>query len=134
MIFILIISRNLFDHVHDLFSFRESSRSHAKYFVFHIPLDFSAVSVAPAGPLLKVRNKVGHLHYYTEDLALATLRDTGFTIFDWRYTGAALNLPNRSWKTRLASIARRAVYSVNKDFGVRLLGGETLLVLAKSAV
>jgi hypothetical protein len=78
-----------------------------------------------------VREKVGHLHYYTKDLALATLRYAGYQIIDWRYTGAALNSPNRSWRTRLASIARRSVYAPHKDLGFRLLGGETLLVLAK---
>ena len=34
-------------------------------------------------------------------------------------------------KTRFAAIPRRIAYAVNKDIGVRLLGGETLLVLAK---
>jgi len=81
---------------------------------------------------LRGREKTGHLHYYTKDLALATLRDTGYKIIDWRYTGASLNSPNRSRRTRLVSIVRRLAYALNKDFGVRLLGGETLLVLAKA--
>jgi hypothetical protein len=34
-------------------------------------------------------------------------------------------------KTRLVALPRRIAYAVNKDFDVRLLGGETLLVLAK---
>jgi cyclopropane fatty-acyl-phospholipid synthase-like methyltransferase len=131
--FDVLMMLDVFEHVRDPFSFLELSRSHASNFVFHIPLDLSAVSVARMDPLLKARDKVGHLHYYTKDLALATLRDSGYTILDWRYTGAALNAPTRSAKTRLASIARRLVYAVNKDFGVRLLGGETLLVLAKSS-
>lgn len=132
--FDVLLMADVFEHVRDPFSFLEHSRAHASYFVFHIPLDLSALSVARGVPLLNVRNKVGHLHYYTKDLALATLRDTGYTVCDWRYTGAALNLPNRQWRTRLASIARRVVYAPNKDLGVRLLGGETLLVLAKSSI
>lgn len=60
-----------------------------------------------------------------------TLLDTGYEVIEWRYTGASLNSPNRSLITRLAALPRRIAYAVNKDFGVRLLGGETLLVLAK---
>jgi hypothetical protein len=33
--------------------------------------------------------------------------------------------------TRLGSIPRILAYSINKDWGVRLLGGETLIVLAE---
>lgn len=35
------------------------------------------------------------------------------------------------WKTRLAGLLRRLVYAVNRDIGARLLGGETLMVLAR---
>lgn len=107
-------------------------RLHASYFMFHIPLNLSASSVLRGAPLMKIREKVGHLHYYTKDLALATLRDPGYEIINWQYTGASLNSPNRSWKTQLAGILRRLVYAVHKDFGVRLLGGETLIVLTKA--
>ncbi|PNK15857.1 methyltransferase type 12 protein, partial [Cylindrospermopsis raciborskii S05] len=55
----------------------------------------------------------------------------GFKIIEWRYTGAALNMPNRSLKTNLFRLPRYVVYAVNKDWGTRLLGGETLIVLAE---
>jgi SAM-dependent methyltransferase len=122
---------DVFEHIRDPFSFLENSRRHATHFVFHVPLDLSASAIFRGYPLIKVRKKAGHLHYYTKDLALSTLLDTGYEILDWRYTGASLNSPNRSLKTRLAALPRRIAYAVNKDFGVRLLGGETLLVLAK---
>ena len=71
------------------------------------------------------------MHYYTKDLALSTLKDSGYEIIQWRYTGASFNAPNRSFKTRMASLPRWFFYFLNKDFGIRLLGGETLIVLAK---
>ena len=129
--FDVLLMMDVFEHVRDPFSFLENSRRHAAHFVFHIPLDLSASAVVRGNPLINVRKKVGHLHYYTKDLALAMLFDTGYEALDWRYTGASLNLPNRSLKTRLAALPRRIAYAANKDFGVRLLGGETLLVLAK---
>ena len=130
--FDVLLMCDVFEHVRDPFTFLELSRLHASYFMFHIPLDLSASSVLRGAPLMKIREKVGHLHYYTKDLALATLRDTGYEIISWQYTGASLNSPNRSWKTRLAGMLRRLVYAVHKDFGVRLLGGETLIVLTKA--
>jgi hypothetical protein len=81
---------------------------------------------------MNVRAKVGHLHSYTKDLALATLTDSGYQIVGWRYSGASLYAASRSWSAKLAYFVRRIGYGINKDFGVRLLGGETLLVLAKA--
>ncbi len=129
----VLLMLDVFEHVRDPFSFLEQTKKYAAYFVFHIPLDLSASAVLRGHPLTKVRKKVGHLHYYTKDLALATLIDTGYDIIEWRYTGASLNSPNRSLKTRLVVLPRLLAYAVNKDFGVRLLGGETLIVLAKEA-
>lgn len=129
--FDVLLMLDVFEHVRDALTFLEQARRHARHFVFHIPLDLSASSVARGAPLMRVREKVGHLQFYTKDIALATLRESGYEIISWKYTGASLEAPNRSRKTRLASLARRLVYSFNKDFGVRLLGGETLLVLAK---
>jgi SAM-dependent methyltransferase len=129
----LLLMLDVFEHVSDPFSFLENSRLSANHFIFHIPLDLSSSSVARGTPLLRSRKQVGHLHYYTKDLALATLEDTGYEILDWRYTGAYLNVPNRSLKTKLASVPRQLLFTLNRDLGVRLLGGETLIVLAKSA-
>jgi SAM-dependent methyltransferase len=129
----LLLMLDVFEHVRDPFSFLENSRLSSDYFIFHIPLDLNASSVARGTTLLRARNKVGHLHYYTKDLALATLQDTGYEVINWRYTGEYLNGPNRSLRTKLASIPRQLLFLLNKDLGVRLLGGETLLVLAKPA-
>jgi hypothetical protein len=127
----VLLMLDVFEHVRDPFSFLEKSRSHAQYFVFHIPLDLSASGVARKAPLLDVRRSVGHLNFYTKDLALETLSDCGYRIIDWRYTGASLTMPHRSLKTRLARIPRRIAFAINKDWGVRLFGGETLIVLAQ---
>jgi hypothetical protein len=121
------------EHLRDPFTFLEKSTKRADHFVFHIPLDLSANALVRGNPFTHIRQKVGHLHYYTKELALATLVDTGYDIVEWRYTGASLDSPNRSLRTRLAALPRRAAYAINKDFGVRLLGGETLLVLATSS-
>ena len=126
----VLLMLDVFEHVRDPYTFLEMTRQHAKYFIFHIPLDLSASSVLRGKPLMEVRKKVGHLHFYTKELALETLRETGFSIIDWQYTGASLNSPNQSIRTKLARFPRLLAYFINKDWGVRLLGGETLIVIA----
>ncbi len=90
------------------------------------------MSVLRESPLLHVRDKVGHIHYFTKGLALALLVECGYEVLDWKYTGAAFTAPQRSWKTRVAGLVRRLAYAANKDAGVRLMGGETLMVLARA--
>lgn len=128
----VILLLDVVEHLADPFGFLAQIKERAGHFVFHIPLDLSALSVLREKPLLYVRHKVGHLHYYTKSLALALLEDCGFEIVDWRYTGAAFSAPQRTWKAKLVSIIRWIAYSINKDGGVRLLGGETLIVMARS--
>jgi SAM-dependent methyltransferase len=122
---------DVFEHVRDPFTFLESSRPHAKHFVFHIPLDLSALGVARSAPLMHARHSVGHLHFYTRELALQTLADCGYSVVDWRYTHAAETLPtHQTWKTHLANLPRRMLRAVSVDVSARILGGETLMVLA----
>jgi SAM-dependent methyltransferase len=128
----VLLLLDVVEHLPDPFSFLARLRGRADFFVFHIPLDLSALSVLRERPLLHVRDKVGHIHYYTRGLALALLTECGFEIIDARYTGAAFTSPQRTWRTRLAGVARRLAYALSKDLGVRFLGGETLIVLARA--
>ena len=129
----LVLLLDVVEHLENPFDFLTRIREHADYFVLHFPLDLSAATVFRETPLLAVRAKVGHLHFFTKGLALALLAECGYVVVEAAYTGASLNAPRRSWKTRLASGARRIAYAANKDAGVRLLGGETLMVLARPA-
>lgn len=122
---------DVLEHLENPFEFLSRLRNRAAWFVFHIPLDLSALSVMREAPLLGVRAKVGHIHYFTKGIALALLGECGYEVIEASYTGASLNAPNRAFKTRLAGFLRRFAYAVNRDFGARLLGGETLLVLAR---
>jgi hypothetical protein len=83
---------------------------------------------------MDVRRKVGHLHYFTKGLVLALLEECGYEVRDWFYTGAAFSAPQRSLRTRIFSFPRRIVYAALKDVGVRLLGGQTIIILAEPRV
>lgn len=127
----VIFLLDVIEHLRDPFQFLDHIRRHADYFVFHFPLELSAMNVLRENPLLRSRKKVGHIHYFTKGLALSLLKECGYETIKWQYTNASLTGPGRTWKTALASLPRRMAYAANKDVGVRLLGGETLLVIAR---
>ena len=59
------------------------------------------------------------------------VEESGYDVIDARYTGAAFSAPQRGWRTRLAALPRRLLYAIDRDLGARVLGGETLMVLAR---
>lgn len=128
----VLLLLDVIEHVPNPFEFLIALRDRADYYVFHIPLDLSALSVARERPLLAVRQKVGHIHYFTKGLALSLLEECGYQIIDWSYTGASFTVPTTTWKGRLARLPRKFFFGINRDIGVRLLGGDTLIVLAKA--
>ena len=128
----VLLLLDVIEHVPNPFDFLSGLRGSADHYVLHIPLDLSAMSVARESPLLLVRQKVGHIHYFTKGLALSLIQESGFQVLDWFYTGASFNAPQASWKAKLARFPRRLANAVDRDWGVRLFGGDTLMVLAKA--
>ncbi len=129
--FDIVMAIDVFEHVEDYFGFLRKLREKGEYKIFHIPLDLSVQTVLRSSPILNGRKSVGHIHYFTKETALATLRDTGYEVLDYFYTAGGLNLPNRGWKANVLLLPRRVSYSLNKDLAVRILGGWSLLVLAR---
>jgi cyclopropane fatty-acyl-phospholipid synthase-like methyltransferase len=122
---------DVLEHIEDYFGFLRKFKKHGTYKVFHIPLDLSVQTVLRSSPILKWRQSVGHIHYFTKETALATLKDTGYEVVDCFYTNTDLELSNRSWKANLLKLPRILLFSLHQDLTVRLLGGFSLLILAK---
>lgn len=127
----LAMAIDVFEHVEDYFGFLRQLRSKAHYKVFHIPLELSAQEVMRARPLIEARRKVGHIHHFSKDTALATLEDCGYTVIDHFYTAGRTDLPGQGWKSGLLKYPRAALFRVNPDAAARLLGGYSLMVLAR---
>lgn len=129
--FDVIMAIDVFEHVDDYLGFLRKFQAKGEYKVFHIPLDLSVQTVLRSSPILKGRASVGHIHYFTKETALATLKDTGYEVVDYFYTNGSLELPNRGWKANLLKLPRKLLFSIHQDLTVRILGGFSLLVLAK---
>jgi SAM-dependent methyltransferase len=127
----LTLVLDVLEHLGDPFTFLARLRERAGWTALHIPLDLSAISVVRESPLLHVRHKVGHLHYFTRGLAMAMLDECGWEVVEARYTRAALTAPNKGLATRVAGLLRATGHMLLGHAGVRLLGGETLIVLAR---
>ncbi len=128
--FDLLLVIDVFEHVDDYLGFLKLCKNRANNIIFHIPLDISVQGIL-RNTLMKTREQVGHLHYFNKETALASLSDSGYKIIDYFYTAGSLELPRKAFISKIAILPRKLMYKVNKDFTVKLLGGFSLLVLAK---
>ncbi len=130
--FDVLLVIDVFEHVPDYMGFIELCKLKANYKIYHIPLDIHVSSVL-RNSFVRNRYSIGHLHYFTADSALATLKDTGHEIVDYFYTSGSLgNFKHRpSIKTAIANVPRWLFSKLSLPFTARILGGYSLLVLAK---
>jgi SAM-dependent methyltransferase len=129
--FDLVLAADVIEHVDDYLGFLTKLRPMATFKMFHIPLDISVQSVARSWPIMDLRRGVGHIHYFYKQSALAALEDCGYTVVDQFYTASRLELPNQSRTSRMMRLPRRAMFRLDADLAVRVLGGYSLMVLAK---
>lgn len=130
----VILLLDVIEHISDPFKFLCALLDKANYFIFHIPLDLSAINVLLENRIMDARKKTFHINYFTKNLALSLIEECGFKIIEWKYSEAAFSGPRCTLKTRLANIPRKILCAINKEIGVRAFGGETLFVLAKRFV
>ncbi len=129
--FDIVMAIDVLEHVDDYVGFLRKLKARGKYKIFYIPLDLSVQTILRSTPIAYVRRKAGHLHYFTKETALATLGYAGYEVIDFFYTAGGVELPNRGWKANLLKIPTRLMFSLNSDLTVRVLGGFSLMVLAK---
>ena len=125
----LVLCIDVFEHIPDYLGFLNRLRSQADYFVFHIPLDMHIQGLL-RDLQVTLRDSVGHLHYFSEMTAIATLADCGFQHIDITYTSRTLDMP-KSFRSRILNILRRSVFAILPSLAIKVFGGWSLLVLAR---
>ncbi|WP_437608604.1 class I SAM-dependent methyltransferase [Sorangium sp. So ce834] len=127
----VLMSIDVIEHVEDYYTFLRRLKSKADYKILHVPLDLSVQAVLRMKPILDVRRNVGHIHYFVKQTALASLQEAGYEIIDYFYTAGSVELPSKSFKAKLLRYPRRLLFALNEDFTARVLGGYSLLMLAR---
>jgi SAM-dependent methyltransferase len=128
----LLLCIDVFEHVDDYIGFIRSIRTLAETKIFHIPLDVSISSLLRGG-LMRARRNLGHLHYFTHESAVETLRYCGYEIIDTQFTAPfeRNGLPPKSTRESMLRIPRRIMYEISPVVLSRTIGGCSLLVMAK---
>jgi len=130
--FDLLLVIDVFEHVPDYMGFISKCRQKAEYQIYHIPLDLHVSSVMRNG-FIGGRRSLGHLHYFTAESALETLKDTGYEILDYQYTCAAIDLfkEHPSFRKAVANVPRWLLSRFSEALAARYFGGYSLLVLTR---
>ena len=134
--FDILLVIDVFEHIPDYIGFVSKCRSKADYKIYHIPLEINVSSVLrnsfiPTGGVFPGGRS--HIHYFTADWAMATLRETGHEIIDYLYTSGSFGVfwQHPSIKTAIANCPRWLFSKFSVPFTARVFGGYSLLVLAK---
>lgn len=126
----LVLILDVFEHVEDYMGLVRDVREKGNLKLFHIPLDLSVQAVMRRNGLLKRRNDFAHLHYFTKETALRTLTDVGYELVDYFFTPRCIELGDQLIQ-KLVRGPRRLCFVLAPDLTVRILGGYSLLVLAR---
>jgi cyclopropane fatty-acyl-phospholipid synthase-like methyltransferase len=128
--FDLLLVLDVIEHVEDYFGLLDKIRPKGKLKIFHFPLDLSVQAVLRKRGLLIRRELYGHIQYFTKETALETLKDTGYQVLDHFYTPRCIELAKQTIQ-KLAVLPRKICFALHQDLTVRVLGGYSLLVLAR---
>jgi hypothetical protein len=128
----LLLVIDVLEHVDNFYQFLRLLKPRSSYFIFHVPLDLCCRSLLKPHILLQQRSAVGHIHYFSREMVLWFLKDTGFEIIDWVYTKPLIDIhPPDSMKRRVKKILRNMSFSLGKDLSAKLWGGYSMMILAK---
>jgi hypothetical protein len=127
----LLLLIDLIEHLEDYFRFLRDVKGKSQYKILHIPLEMFVFAVLHQPFLLGQKKKVGHLHFFSKEMALQILKDLDYSVMDYTYT-AGYSLPrNYGLNDRLLKLPRKLLFPVFPDFTVRIFGGYSLLVLVR---
>ncbi len=125
------VSFDVFEHIDDYVGFLRELRRHAPRWIMHIPLDLNVFSVVRDAHMT-ARSTFGHLHYFSETSALATLEYCGYSVRDVLHTpGFRQHMRTRpTLRSMPALLPRMMLFRLSPRFCARWLGGVSLMVLA----
>jgi SAM-dependent methyltransferase len=128
--FDLFLVIDVLEHIPDYFTFLKGIQNKGTYTVFHIPLDMSVWSLFREKMLIESKNRVGHIHAFTEEFILEILKDYGFDIIDKIYTPPTYS--HTSIKQKITHGIRKFLFLLNNTLASKTIGGYSIMVLTKN--
>ncbi|MGI8951401.1 MAG: class I SAM-dependent methyltransferase [Chitinophagaceae bacterium] len=128
--FDVILVIDVIEHVDNYFKFLDGIINKSKYTIFHIPLDMCVWSLFREKMLLESKERVGHIHNFTEDFIKSILIDHGFKILQQIYTAPTFQV--KSLKQTFINNIRKFLFRINKKFCSKTLGGYSILLLTEN--
>ncbi|HEY0678264.1 MAG TPA: class I SAM-dependent methyltransferase [Chitinophagaceae bacterium] len=128
----LLLLIDVLEHVPDYYGLLEGLHAKASYFIFHIPLDLSCQSLLKSQLLYQQRQHSGHIHYFSKEMVMWMLHDTGYQVMDWSYTKPVSDSgPNPSVKGKTKKALRNISFNLSKEQAVKWWGGYSMLIAAR---
>jgi SAM-dependent methyltransferase len=121
---------DVFEHVEDYYGFIRNVSRNSTHIIFNIPLDMCVIKLITPG-IRRARESVGHLHYFNRYTAVETVQDCGLEIVDSFLANPFFSTPPRNALQAILALPRMALALVSKRLCATLLGGHSLVVLAK---
>lgn len=127
----LILLNDVIEHIPDFFNFLNRLKKYSRCFIIRVPIEMNVLHTLTNRQIYN-RRRVGHLHYFSKDTALAFVEECSLRIVAWQYVFDGLNMPHTSRSVlKLVSKAPRLLaFRLFPDLGVRLFGGAAVLILA----
>lgn len=128
--FDVLLVMDVIEHLPNYFQFLENIRLKGRYTIFHIPLDMCLWSLMREQMLIESKDRVGHIHNFTEDFIKSILSDYGFSIKAQRYTPPGFEVKNI--KQKITNTIRKMLFLVNKNIASKIMGGYSILLLTEN--
>lgn len=128
--FDLLLVIDVIEHVEDYFKFLRALIPKSRYTIFHIPLDMCMWSLFREKMLIEAKERVGHIHVFTEDFIKSVLNDCGYRIIDQIYTEPIFK--PQSVKQKIVEFIRSILFRLNRRFCSKTIGGMSILILAEN--
>ena len=129
--FDILLMIDIIEHIEDYFTFLKKIKNKSEYKILHVPLEFFAISALYQDFIINQRKNVGHLHYFSKETVIQTLKELDYEIIDSFYTPGFSLGHDYGLKDRLINIPRKYLYPLNNDLTVRIFGGYSLMILVK---
>ncbi len=132
----IILVLDVLEHLEDYYEFLRTLRHKARLYVFHIPMDMTALRVLHQSELLETWDKVGHIHQFCEGSAIRVLNAAGFEVAHRQWTDVDIQQQAKTkqrygYKRRTVNLVRKILFPIVPSFTVALLGGKSLMVVVR---